>query len=66
MGKILTVILLTLTCGCLAGCQDVGDVQYYGSKASDQRNEKSEILLVERSTNYAWGHYDRGTFVDTE
>ena len=84
MGKFLTTILLALTCGCLAGCQDTGDVQYYGNadteklsakdnedaaKLSAQDNEgdgKSEIMLVERSTNYAWGHYDRGRFVDTE
>ncbi|MBR6478042.1 MAG: hypothetical protein IKS85_06310 [Lachnospiraceae bacterium] len=29
-------------------------------------NEKSEIMLVERSTNFAWGHHDHGLFVDTE
>lgn len=92
MGKILTTFLLALTFGCLAGCQDTGDIQRYGGRESDIGKEisaegvssqdgknsaknsslgleddgKSEILLVERSTNFAWGHYDHGLFVDTE
>lgn len=92
MGKFLTAILLVLTCGCLAGCQDTGEVQRYGNAGSDQGMEstgegasgqgnadatkfsaqdnegdgKSEIMLVDRSTNFAWGHYDRGLFADTE
>ena len=92
LGKILTGILLALTCGCLAGCQDVGDAERYSSKESgldkeisaegvvrldakdsakisaqgSESNIKSEIMLVERSTNYAWGHHDHGLFVDTE
>ena len=31
-----------------------------------QNDERGEILLVERSTNHAWGHYDHGLFVDAQ
>ncbi|MBP5282056.1 MAG: hypothetical protein J6Z22_06110 [Lachnospiraceae bacterium] len=34
-------------------------------KKSINLDGESEILLVERSTNYAWGCYDKGLFVDT-
>ena len=100
LGKILTGILLALTCGILVGCSDTGVVSDYGSEENGQGGssverklsqggngeagklsqdgndslggtddlygEKSEIMLVERSTNYAWGHHDHGLFVDTE
>ena len=100
LGKILTGILLALTCGFLVGCSDTGVVSDYGSEENGQGGssverkliqggngeagklsqdgndslgdtdglggEKSEIMLVERSTNFAWGHHDHGLFVDTE
>ncbi len=65
MGKLLTIILLAFTCGCLAGCQDAKGSAKITAQGSES-NVKSEIMLVERSTNFAWGHHDHGLFADTE
>ena len=72
-GKWFAGIILLLACGCLAGCKKTDDVSSQGSQKVVSSAEgtiamdgESEILLVERSTNYAWGHHDHGLFVDAQ
>ena len=42
LGKILTVFLLVLTCGILAGCSDTGEISRYGSEVNGQGGSSAE------------------------
>lgn len=80
MKKVLMALMILLVSCLLGGCgsavatigseeptQSSEDTDArMGSKEDPKDDEKAEILLVYRRSNYAWGFYDNGYVIDTK